>query len=112
MRLTRIDCGYLPLVDSAPLIVAQELKFAAQEGLDLNLVRQPSWSALRDMLALGHLDAAHMLSPMPVAMSLGLGGLPGGNAALADRRTVSVFHAPPPAQLLVGPPSRARGTGN
>lgn len=76
MMMTPVNCGYVPLVDSAPLIIAQELKFAAEEGLHLNLLRQPSWSALRDMLALGHLDAAHMLSPMPVAMSLGLGGLP------------------------------------
>jgi len=71
-----VQCGYLPLVDSAPLIIAKELGFASDEGLDLSLVRQPSWSALRDMLALGHLDVAHMLSPMPVAMSLGLGGMP------------------------------------
>lgn len=70
-----LNCGYVPLVDCAPLIIAKELGFAAEEGLDLNLVRQPSWSALRDMLALGHLDAAQMLSPMPVAMSLGMGGL-------------------------------------
>lgn len=76
MTQARIECGYLPLVDSAPLIIAKELQFAAEEGLDLSLVRQPSWSALRDMLALGHLDFAHMLSPMPVAMSLGLGGMP------------------------------------
>ena len=71
-----LNCGYVPLVDSAPLIVAKELGFAADHGLALNLVRQPSWSALRDMLALGYLDAAHMLAPMPVAMSLGMGGLP------------------------------------
>lgn len=70
-----LNCGYVPLVDCAPLIIAKELGFAGDEGLDLNLVRQPSWSALRDMLALGHLDAAQMLSPMPVAMSLGMGGL-------------------------------------
>lgn len=76
MSRTVLNCGYVPLVDSAPLIIARELGFAAEEGLDLNLIRQPSWSALRDMLALGHLDAAQMLSPMPVAMSLGLGGLP------------------------------------
>ncbi|SFS57769.1 NitT/TauT family transport system ATP-binding protein [Sulfitobacter marinus] len=76
MSRTVLNCGYVPLIDSAPLIIARELGFAAEEGLDLNLVRQPSWSALRDMLALGHLDAAQMLSPMPVAMSLGLGGLP------------------------------------
>jgi two-component system, oxyanion-binding sensor len=69
-----LTCGYVPLVDAAPLLIAQELGFAADEGLTLDLVRQPSWSALRDMLAFGHLDAAHMLSPMPVAMALGLGG--------------------------------------
>jgi NitT/TauT family transport system ATP-binding protein len=69
-----LKCGYVPLVDSAPLIIARELGFAADEGLTLNLLRQPSWAALRDLLALGHLDAAHMLAPMPLAMSLGLSG--------------------------------------
>ena len=76
MKVTQVTCGYLPLVDCAPLIIAKELKFAAQEGLDLTLLQQPSWSALRDRLAFGHIDFAHMLSPMPVAMSLGLGGAP------------------------------------
>ena len=71
-----LNCGYVPLVDCAPLIIAKELGFAADHGLTLNLLPQPSWSALRDMLALGHLDAAHMLSPLPVAMSMGLGGFP------------------------------------
>ncbi len=75
MTGTVLHCGYVPLVDCAPLVIAKELGFAAEEGLALNLVRQPSWSALRDMLTLGHLDAAQMLSPMPVAMSIGLGGL-------------------------------------
>lgn len=76
MTKTPIECGYLPLVDSAPLIIAKELPFAAEEGLDLSLVRQPSWSALRDMIAMGRLHFAHVLSPMPIAMSLGLGGMP------------------------------------
>ena len=76
MTGTVLNCGYVALVDCAPLVIAKELGFASEQGLDLNLVRQPSWSALRDMLALGHLDAAQMLSPMPVAMSIGLGGLP------------------------------------
>ncbi|MEO1777082.1 MAG: ABC transporter substrate-binding protein, partial [Pseudomonadota bacterium] len=67
MTPIRLNCGYVPLVDSAPLIVAQEMRFAADEGLALNLLRQPSWAALRDLLALGHLDVAHMLSPMPAA---------------------------------------------
>ncbi|MEP5729403.1 MAG: CmpA/NrtA family ABC transporter substrate-binding protein [Sulfitobacter sp.] len=75
MSRSLLNVGYVPLVDCAPLIIASELGFAAEEGLTLNLVRQPSWSSLRDMLALGHLDAAQMLAPLPIAMSLGLGGL-------------------------------------
>lgn len=74
MTARLVRCGYLPLVDCAPLIIAKELSFAAQEGVDLELSRQPSWSALRDRLAFGHIDMAHMLSPMPLAMSLGLSG--------------------------------------
>lgn len=76
MSRTVLNCGYVPLVDCAPLVIAKELGYAGEEGLALNLVQQPSWSALRDMLALGHLDAAQILSPLPVAMSIGLGGLP------------------------------------
>ncbi len=75
MTAVVLNCGYVPLVDCAPLVIAHELGFAAEQGLVLNLIQQPSWSALRDMLALGHLDAAQMLSPMPIAMSIGLGGL-------------------------------------
>ena len=76
MKTIPVTCGYLPLVDSAPLIIAKELRFAAEVGLDLTLAQQPSWSALRDRLAFGALDFAHMLSPMPIAMSLGFGGAP------------------------------------
>lgn len=75
MTGTPIHCGYLPLVDCAPLIIAKELKFASQEGLNLILSKQPSWSALRDRLAFGQIDVAHVLSPMPLAMSLGLSGV-------------------------------------
>lgn len=71
-----IDIGFVPLLDAAPLVVAREMGFAEEEGLDLGLRAQPSWSAVRDKLALGQLHAAHMLAPLPVAMSMGLGGLP------------------------------------
>ncbi|MEO1307003.1 MAG: CmpA/NrtA family ABC transporter substrate-binding protein [Pseudomonadota bacterium] len=57
-------------------MIARALNFDKEEGIRLNLLRQPSWSALRDLLALGHLDCAQMLSPLPIAMSLGLGGIP------------------------------------
>lgn len=74
MSVTRLSTGFIPLVDAAPLIIAQEMGFAAEEGIALDLRRAPSWSALRDMLSFGKVDAAHMLSPVPVATALGLGG--------------------------------------
>jgi len=75
MSSVTLPLGYMPLVDAAPLIVAQEMGFAESEGLQLDLVAAPSWSSLRDMLAFGRVDAAHLLSPVPVAMALGLGGV-------------------------------------
>ena len=74
--------AHLRLVDAAPLIVAGDLGLAAAEGLTLDLVAAPNWSALRDMLGSGRVDAAQMLSPMPVAMALGLGSMPGAVEAL------------------------------
>ena len=83
MKLRPVSLGFIPLVDAAPLIVAHEMGFAAEEGLALTLARAPSWSALRDMLRIGHLDAAHMLAPVPVAGALGLGGGSDGLSAVS-----------------------------
>lgn len=66
--------GLVPLTDAAVLIAAVERGFAHAAGVAVELVPQPSWATLRDELALGHLDAAHMLAPLAVAMRLGLSG--------------------------------------
>jgi two-component system, oxyanion-binding sensor len=65
--------GFIPLVDAAALIVAVDKGFAAEEGLDVTLVREVSWSNVRDKLNLGMFDAAHLLAPVSIASSLGLG---------------------------------------
>lgn len=83
MSARQVECGFIPLVDAAPLLIARELGFAAEEGIDLVLHREPSWSALRDKLAMGRLDAAQMLAPIPVAMSMGIGGMPSRLDALS-----------------------------
>lgn len=75
MKPVSIPVAYMPLVDAAPLIIAHEMGFAEAEGIALDLIAAPSWSSLRDMLAFGRVDAAHMLSPLPVAMAMGLGGV-------------------------------------
>jgi ABC-type nitrate/sulfonate/bicarbonate transport system substrate-binding protein len=71
----RLVAGFVPLVDCAVLIAARERGFAAAEGIDLALVREPSWASLRDHLLLGHVDCAHALAPLPVALTLGVGGI-------------------------------------
>jgi ABC-type nitrate/sulfonate/bicarbonate transport system substrate-binding protein len=70
----RLALGYVPLIDAAALIVAVERGFTAAEGLAVDLVREPSWATLRDKLALGHLDGAHMLAPLAIASALGISG--------------------------------------
>jgi hypothetical protein len=69
----RLRIGYIPLVDAAALVVAVDKGFAADEGLDVELVREVSWSNVRDKLNIGLFDAAHLLSPVAVASSLGIG---------------------------------------
>lgn len=73
MSEARLRIGYIPLVDAAALLVAVDHGFAAAEGLDVELVREVSWSNVRDKLNIGLFDAAHMLAPLPIASSLGIG---------------------------------------
>ncbi len=69
----RIRIGFIPLADATALIVAVDKGFAAEEGLDVELVREVSWSNVRDKLNIGLFDAAHLLAPVAIASSLGLG---------------------------------------
>jgi NitT/TauT family transport system ATP-binding protein len=68
-----VRIGFIPLVDAAALIVAVDKGFATAEGLDVTLVREVSWSNVRDKLNIGLFDAAHLLAPVAIASSLGLG---------------------------------------
>ena len=70
---TPLRIGFIPLADAAALIVAVDKGFAAAEGLDVTLVREVSWSNVRDKLNIGLFDAAHLLAPVAIASSLGLG---------------------------------------
>jgi len=70
---TPLRIGFIPLVDAAALIVAVDKGFAKAEGLDVTLVREVSWSNVRDKLNIGLFDAAHLLAPVAIASSLGLG---------------------------------------
>jgi two-component system, oxyanion-binding sensor len=65
-----VTIGFMPLLDCALLVVAHEMGFASRQGLRLRLVREVSWANVRDRVAFGHFDAAHMLGPMVIASNL------------------------------------------
>lgn len=69
----RLRLGFIPLADASALIVAVDKGFCAAEGLDVELIREVSWSNVRDKLNIGLFDAAHLLAPVAIASSLGLG---------------------------------------
>lgn len=73
MTDTPFRIGFLPLVDAALPILAREFGFAETEGIALELVRDISWATVNDRLLYGHSDAAHMLAPLAIATTLGLG---------------------------------------
>lgn len=110
-----LTLGFVPLLDAALLVIAREAGFFADQGLDVTLARQNTWSALRDKVAAGLLDGAQMLAPMPLAMSLGLGRAPcetlapvtlsrNGNALVLAERLAEASHA----HLAVDPARGAR----
>jgi NitT/TauT family transport system ATP-binding protein len=71
--MDQLCIGFMPLVDAALPILAREMGFAEEEGLELILVRDLSWATVLDRLVCGHTDAAHMIAPLAIAASLGLG---------------------------------------
>lgn len=75
LEKSRLRFGFVPLTDCAPLAVARELGFFERRGLDVELAREASWATIRDKVAVEALDGGQMLAAMPLAMTLGLGGL-------------------------------------
>ena len=75
LEKTRLDLGFIPLSDCAPLAIAYEKGFFERHGLRVTLHREASWASIRDKTMLGLFDAAHMLYPMPIALTLGVGGV-------------------------------------
>jgi len=69
----KLRIGFIPLVDAASLLIAADKGFAAEERLDVELVREVSWANIREKLNAGIFDAAHMLTPMAIASALRVG---------------------------------------
>lgn len=68
-----LKIGFIPITCATPLIMAHPLGFYAKQGLNVEVVKTAGWALIRDKMINKEYDATHFLSPMPLAISLGLG---------------------------------------
>lgn len=66
--------GFIPLTDCASLVMAKELGFFEQEGVNVELSKEASWANIRDKILTGELSGAHCLFSMPFSVYSGVGG--------------------------------------
>lgn len=70
---SNLKLGFIKLTDIAPLVVAKEKGFFAEEGLNVTLEPQANWKVLLDGVVSGQLDASHMLAGQILASGAGIG---------------------------------------
>ena len=68
-----LKIGFIPITCATPIIMADPMGFYRRHGLNVEVIRTAGWAVIRDRSIAREFDAAHMLAPMPVAMSLGVG---------------------------------------
>lgn len=72
----KLEVGFIPITCSTPVIMAHPMGFYSKHGLDVNVVRTAGWAVIRDKSLNREYDAAHMLAPMPLAITVGAGSNP------------------------------------
>ena len=72
---TDLNIGFVPITCATPIIMAQPLGFYERYGLNAQVIKTAGWAVARDKSLSGEYDASHMLTPMPLAMTLGAGSV-------------------------------------
>ncbi|GLK57719.1 nitrate/nitrite transport system substrate-binding protein [Methylopila capsulata] len=73
---TDLKVGFIPITCATPIIMAKPMGFYEKQGLNVEVVKTAGWAVIRDKAINKEYDAAHMLSPMPLAISMGVGSNP------------------------------------
>ena len=68
-----LKIGFIPITCATPLIMAAPLGFYEKQGLNVSVVKTAGWALIRDKITNKEYDASHMLAPMPLAISMGVG---------------------------------------
>lgn len=71
-----LKVGFIPITCASPLIMADPLGFYKKEGLNVSMMKTAGWALIRDKVINKEYDASHMLAPMPLAISMGVGSNP------------------------------------
>jgi nitrate/nitrite transport system substrate-binding protein len=71
-----LKVGFIPITCATPIIMAAPMGFYAKQGLDVEVVKTAGWAVVRDKTLNKEYDASHMLSPMPLAITMGIGSTP------------------------------------
>ena len=71
-----LKVGFIPITCATPIIMAAPMGFYTKHGLNVEVIKTAGWAVVRDKTLNKEYDAAHMLSPMPLAITLGVGSTP------------------------------------
>ena len=71
-----LKVGFIPITCATPIIMAHPMGFYTKHGLNVEVIKTAGWAVIRDKTINKEYDAAHMLSPMPLAITLGAGANP------------------------------------
>lgn len=68
-----LKVGFIPITCATPIIMASPMGFYSKHGLNVEVIKTAGWAVIRDKTLNKEYDAAHMLSPMPLAITMGVG---------------------------------------
>jgi len=68
-----LKVGFIPITCATPIIMAKPMGFYEKHGLNVEVIKTAGWAVIRDKTLNKEYDAAHMLSPMPIAITMGVG---------------------------------------
>jgi nitrate/nitrite transport system substrate-binding protein len=71
-----LKVGFIPITCATPIIMAHPMGFYSKHGLNVEVIKTAGWAVIRDKTLNQEYDAAHMLSPMPLAITIGAGSKP------------------------------------
>lgn len=69
----QLKVGFVPITCATPIIMAHPLGFYSKYGLDVEVIKTAGWAVARDKSLNKEYDASHMLTPMPLAITMGAG---------------------------------------